>query len=108
MNFNKDVQFPLMQKFKDMPDEFRYTAHRFYYSILPFILEGCQAVRDMKGTDSLESFEDLVEDGGIVLDRPRGGGEYIIYLFNLITQQYEDVTNLKEELEEPDSEEDVY
>lgn len=98
MNFDKFIQVPLLQKFSTMPEEFKRVVHEYFYDVLPLMIKDFKAVKGLTFNESLEAFEDLVEEGGMVFEKDRKDGVYRIYLFNLITEQYEDVTNLKDEL----------
>ena len=96
----RGIQRPLGKKFSELPDDFRQEAHRYFYKILPITCKEHKAVSQLGAETSLEAFEGLIEEGGIVLTRSKDWCGYNVLLFNLVTQQYEDITLLKEELED--------
>jgi len=98
-------QIQLGKKFSDMPREFRDAVREYFLKILPYVLEEETRVSDLGLEGNLESFESLVEDGGMRFEK-QSDGEYKAILFNLITKKYEDVSTLKEDLEEIEADED--
>jgi len=95
----RNTQEPLGKKFSEMPDDFRQAAHRYFYKIIPIMSKEYRAVSQLGLETNLEAFEELIEEGGVKLIQDKTYG-YQVLLFNLETQQYEDISLLKEELEE--------
>ncbi len=96
-------QIPLGKKFSEMSDGFRQQAYRYFYKILPLLSKEYRAVSQLGVETNLEAFEELIEEGGVRLIPDELFG-YHIWLFNLITRKYEDITFLKEELQEVENE----
>lgn len=93
------AQIPLGKKFSEMPDDFRQAAYKYFYKILPVISKEFKAVSQLGPETNLEAFEELIEEGGVRVIPDNTFG-FQILLFNLETKQYEDITTLKEELED--------
>lgn len=96
----RNVQIPLGKEFSKMLDNFRHAAHLYFYKILPMISTEYKAISQLGPETNLEAFEELIEEGGIKLIYNQSLCEFSVWLFNLVTQQYEDITFLKEEIEE--------
>lgn len=99
----QNVQIPLGRKFSKMPETFRQAAHKYFYKIIPTMSKEYRAVSQLGLETNLEAFEELIEEGGVRLIPDKQYG-YQVWLFNLVTQRYEDITFLKEELEEDENE----
>jgi len=95
-----EQQIPLICKYDDMPDDYKLAARDYFYKILPLLTKKFNIMPQLGAEGALEAFYELIESGGIKLI-PHNGS-YLVYLYNLITCQYEEVTELKEELEESD------
>jgi len=95
----QNTQEPLSKKFSEMPDDFRQEAHRYFYKIIPTMSKEYRAISQLGIETNLEAFEELIEEGGVKLVPDKTYG-YQVLLFNLETHQYEDISLLKEELEE--------
>lgn len=99
----RNVQIPLGKEFSKMPDNFRHAAHLYFYKILPVLSTEYNAITQLGPETNLEAFEELIEEGGVKLipySDYEGIGGFQVWLFNLVTRQYEDITFLKEEIEE--------
>ena len=92
-------QEPLDTKFSEAPPEFKKIARHYFYKILPLLLKEFTVMQEFGAEASLEAFELLVEEGGVKFIK-NGNSEWHVILFNLCTGVYEDITTLKEELEE--------
>ena len=101
----QDTQIPLGKKFHQMPRDYKDAVREYFLKILPYVLEEETRVSELGLEGNLESFEGLVEDGGLKFEK-QSDGEYKAILFNLITKKYEDITNLKEDLKEIEADED--
>lgn len=99
----RNTQILLGKKFSKMPEDFRQAAHRYFYNILPLLAQEYRAISQLGPETNLEAFEELIEEGGVRLIPDKTYG-YQVWLFNLVTRRYEDITFLKEELEDVENE----
>lgn len=90
------VQMQLGKKFNEMPDDFRRTAHSYFYKIIPLLTKEFKPIKTFGCETSLEAFEELIEEGGVKLSKDENE-QWRVILFNLVTQKYEDITFLNEE-----------
>ena len=84
----------------DMPSDFKKAVREFFYKYLPLLSSEANALKNLGIEAQLESFETLVEMGGVKFIKiPNVLNEWQVLLYNLYTSQYEEITFLKEELE---------
>lgn len=91
------TQIPLKKRFQNMPQTYQEIAHLYFYNIIPLMISEAKAISSLGLEASLEAFEGLIEEGGVQLIKKRDAS-WQVWLFNLITQRYENITTLKEEL----------
>jgi len=100
-------QIPLDKPFSETSPEFKEVARNYFYKMLPVLMSEFKALQTFGIEASLEAYELLVEEGGIRIVQTTSG-DWKLYLFNLFTGIYEDITVLKEDLEEDDDEDFGY
>ena len=88
------TQISLDKRFNDMPQDYKTASYKHFYDLLPIMREQEEVIDTFGLEASLEGFENLLETGGVRLLKDVNEN-WKIWLFNLFTHEYEDVTDLK-------------